>query len=203
MSASHTIIIKAAHGRAFELNAGDTATITLMEGPQVVDCWAFAGNDLEEHLSCEHTRSCLEKLIPAVGDALYSSRRQPLLAIVEDTSPGVHDLLLSACDHERYALLGHEGPHRNCADNLREALAALDLVPPEIPSPVNLFENVAIGEGGTLEITPPVAKQGDAITLRAEGDLVLALSACPMDIAATNGADRTVKPVQVEIVKGG
>ncbi|MDH3580562.1 MAG: hypothetical protein OEM91_08045 [Hyphomicrobiales bacterium] len=39
------------------------------------------------------------------------------------------------------------------------------------------------------------------MSLRAERDLVLVLSACPMDIAPTNGADRRVKPVSVTIAK--
>jgi len=54
---------------------------------------------------------------------------------------------------------------------------------------------------GYLEILPPVARKGNQVSLRAERDLVLVLSACPMDIAPTNGADRRVKPVSVTIAK--
>ena len=194
-----SIILPAGHGHAFELKSGACATVTLTHGPQVVDAWAFCPPHLREFISCEHTRSCLEKLRPAVGDALYSNRRRPLLTLMQDTSPGIHDILLSACDAERYALLGHEGPHRSCADNLKESLAALDCEPPEIPSPFNIFENVSVDEMGRLAIQPPVAKPGDHITLRAEQDLILVLSSCPMDIAPTNGADRRVKPVTVRI----
>jgi uncharacterized protein YcgI (DUF1989 family) len=203
MTDVQTITVPAGEARAFALARGAGARIILIEGPQVVDAWAFIAPGLDEFLSCEHTRSCLEKLTPATGDALYSNRRRPLLTLVEDSSPGIHDLLLSACDAQRYALLGHEGPHRNCADNLREAMAALGHEIERIPSPVNLFENVAIGDDGQLEILPPVAKQGDCVTLRAERDLILALSSCPMDIAPTNGADRKVKPVEVVLTSPG
>jgi uncharacterized protein len=196
-----SFVVPAGHGHAFELPLGASATVSLTHGPQVVDVWAFFLPDLTEFISCEHTRSCLEKLRPAVGDALYSNRRRPLLTITEDTSPGAHDLLLSACDTARYALLGHEGPHRNCADNLREALAELDREPPEIPSPFNLFQNVTVDEEGRLEIQPPMAAKGDHITLRAEQNIILVLSSCPMDIAPTNGADRQVKPVTVLVTQ--
>ncbi len=199
MRNAEDIIIPAGHGRAFELPAGATLTVNLTHGPQVVDAWAFCLPDLDEFMSCEHTRSCLEKICPKEGDAFFSNRRRPLLTISRDTSPGVHDLLLSACDAERYALLGHEGPHRNCADNLREALGELGLTPPELPSPVNLFENVEIHDQGRLEIRPPTARKGDAIALRAEQDLIVILSACPMDIAPTNGLDKTPKPVSAKI----
>lgn len=193
-------IIPGAHARAFELQTGEQLRIVNLEGSQVVDCWAFNAANFNEFLSNEHTRSCLEKLIPQTGDALYSNRRRPILSIVEDTSPGIHDLLLSACDIERYRLLGVEGYHRNCADNLREALAEIGREPPETPSPLNIFENVRIGEDGSLSIEAPVVEAGESITLRAELDIVLVLSCCPMDIAMTNGPDLRSKPVRVEYI---
>jgi uncharacterized protein YcgI (DUF1989 family) len=200
MNDTETVTIPAGHGRAFTLRAGARAKISLTDGPQVVDAWAFCFPEFDEFVSCEHTRSCLEKLRPAVGDALYSNRRIPLLTVIEDSSPGIHDLLLSACDARRYALLGHKGPHRSCANNLREALAEAGHEAPELPSPVNLFENVSIATDGTLRIEPPVAKKGDAVALQAERDLVLVLSCCPMDIVPTNGADLAPKPVSVSII---
>jgi len=193
-----SVTIPGARSKAFQLKRDELVRIVNLEGSQVVDAWAFEAQQFEEFMSTEHTRSCLEKLIPGVGDALYSNRRRPILRIIEDTSPGVHDLLLSACDHDRYRLLGVTGYHRNCADNLREALAELDVIPPEIPSPFNIFENVCIGENGELSIQPPAVAAGESITLRAEFDLILVLSCCPMDIALTNGPDLRSKPVLVE-----
>lgn len=193
-----SILVAAGHGRAARLAAGESVRIGLPEGPQVADLFAFAAADLGECLSTEHTRSCIERLAPRLGDFFYSSRRRPMLRLVEDSSPGVHDMLLSACDRQRYALLGHAGPHRSCADNLREALAALELVPPEIPSPLNLFQNVAVAADGTLAIRPPLAARGDSVVLEAAMDLVLVVSACPMDIAPTNGADRTPRAISVQ-----
>ena len=107
-------------------------------------------------------------------------------------------MLLSACDTDRYRLLGVEDYHRNCADNLFEALAELDVTPPEIPSPFNIFENVSIGDNGKLSIEPPVVAAGESISLCAECDIILVLSCCPMDIALTNGPDLRSKPVRVE-----
>ena len=191
--------IPAGHGRAFTLHMGETVEIVAPEGPQVADTWAFAGPGLAEVLSTEHTRSCLDKLSPGVGEAFYSDRRRAMLTVVSDTSPGTHDLLLSACDAGRYRQLGHHGPHRTCVDNLHEALAELGLQAPRTPSPVNVFENVSIGPGGRLQIVPPTVSAGEALSLRAEMDLVLVISACPMDIAPTNGRDRRPKPICVRL----
>ncbi len=194
----NSITIAGAHAKAFILKRSDEIRIVNLEGSQVVDAWAFSTDDHHEFMSTEHTRSCLEKLIPAVGDALYSNRRRPILRLLEDTSPGIHDLLLSACDIDRYRLLGVEGYHRNCVDNLVEAMAELDRIPPEIPSPFNIFENVSIGENGKLSIQPPLVAAGESISFVAELDIVLVLSCCPMDIAMTNGPDLRSKPVRVE-----
>jgi uncharacterized protein len=193
-------IIDGGHGSAFTLKQGDKIQITNIEGSQVVDLWAFSLTANDEYLSNEHTRSCLEKLIPSIGDCLYSNRRREIIKLVGDTSAGIHDLLLSACDIQRYELLGHVGYHRNCADNLREALAEKGVIIADVPSPFNLFENVQINENGGLSIQPPLVKAGESVTIAACMDIILVLSSCPMDIALTNGPDLRSKPVSVEIL---
>lgn len=187
---SGVVPIPARKGVALRLAAGRCVKLTNTHGSQVIDTWVFNARDMTEHLSTEHTRSCLERLVPRAGDSLYSNRRRPIAVLVEDASPCVHDLLLSACDAERYRLLGHPGYHDNCADNLRAALGALGFAAPGVPSPWNVFENVAVHADGRLEIRPPLAKAGDYVVLRAEVDAVVVFSACPMDLVPTNGADR-------------
>ena len=195
---TNTFIIPGASHGTLHLTAGESFRITNIEGSQVVDLWAFAQPDTSEFLSTEHTRSCLQKLIPAVVDSLFTNQRRKVLTITEDTSPGIHDLLLSACDEQRYALLGHAGYHKNCADNLRAAMAGAGAELPEIPSPFNIFENVTIGPGGNLQIDPPLVEAGQSITLRADMPALIVMSTCPMDIALTNGPDKRSKPVRVE-----
>lgn len=197
------MIIPAGTGKAVELLAGKHARIGLPEGSQVADMFAFALPDLAEVLSTAHTRSCALCLSPKPGDAFYSNERRAMLTFVEDTSPGVHDLLLSACDQMRYTLLGHPEPHANCNDNVLSALAEGGWSLPSgasVPNPVNLFEHVAISPTGGVEIRAPVAGKGDAVTLRAEIDLVLVISACPMDIMPTNGDDLKPKSVSLELI---
>lgn len=110
-------------------------------------------------------------------------------------------MLLSACDEQRYSLLGHVGYHRNCADNLRDAMQQAGVLLPEVPSPFNVFENVLIGENGELSIEAPLVRPGQSITMQAELDVLVVLSACPMDMALTNGPDMRSKPIQVQRFK--
>lgn len=197
------MIIPEGTGKAIELLAGQQVKIGLPEGPQVADMFAFALPNLDEALSTAHTRSCALSLCPKPGHAFFSSHRRAMLTMIEDTSPGVHDLLLSACDQARYTLLGHPEPHANCHDNVLTALKDGGWSVPQgasVPNPVNLFEHVAISTDGSVEICAPLAKKHDAVTLRAEIDLVLVICACPMDIMPTNGSDLKPKPISLKIV---
>jgi len=192
--------IPARTGKAMRVAAGWHVKLINTHGSQVVDTWAFSAADVREFMSMEHTRSRLEKLIPEVGDSLYTNRRRPILTIAADTSPGVHDLLLSACDQERYRLLGHEGYHASCVENLTAALAAVGVPLAAIPSPWNVFEKVTITDRGRLEIQPPPVQAGDHLLLRADLEAIVVFSACPMDIVLTNGPDRTPRAVQYQLL---
>jgi uncharacterized protein YcgI (DUF1989 family) len=201
MDGTAQTILPAREGVAVPLRTGERLRITNLHGGQVVDTWALARADVREYLSMEHTRTSLRKLVPAVGDHLYSSCRRPLLTLVEDTSPGVHDTLIAACDAERYRQLGAEGDHANCADNFRRALSLQGLAADRVPSPLNLFMNIAWDEAGRLEFLPSPARSGDYVTLQAVTDVTVVLSACPMDLNPIN----TGGPVDVglEILPAG
>jgi len=191
------IVLPAGHGRAFRVAKGERITIVNTHGQQVVDTWALNADDPSEMMSMEHTRSCLDKLRPAAGDKFFTNRRRPIVLLESDSSPGIHDTLLSACDQARYDLLGFAGSHRSCAENFYEALSTLGIKPTRLPAPFNMFERVIITESGGLEIAPPVSRPGDTVALRALEDAIVILSACPMDVALTNGLDRTPKDVAV------
>ncbi|MCY4365393.1 MAG: urea carboxylase-associated family protein [Chloroflexi bacterium] len=189
MTAVSTIAIPARKGKAAFLPAGKSLKVINTHGQQVVDTWAFSRADLTEFMSMEHSRTSLGRTMPSLGQAMVSNRRRPVLTLVEDTSGGVHDTLLAACDRYRYELLGCSEYHDNCTDNLATALAALGLAAPETPSPWNLFMNIPVSPDGSIGFEPPVSKPGDYVILRAEMDCVIAFSACPQDIVPINGVD--------------
>ncbi len=189
MTAESLITIPARRGKAAFVSAGQTVRVVNTHGQQVVDTWAFSREDITEFMSMEHSRTALERIMPTVGQAMVSNRRRPILTLVEDTSGGIHDTLLAACDRYRYELLGCEEYHDNCTDNLAAALAELGLTPPETPSPWNLFMNIPVGADGEVSFEPPVSEAGDHVTLRAEMDCVVAFSACPQDVVPINGVD--------------
>src|SRR3979490_1736291 len=132
------IEIPARQGKALRLKQGQKARVVNTKGQQVVDTWAFNAAELTEFMSMEHSRVAIGRIIPGVGDALVTNQRRPILTLIEDTSGGIHDTLFAACDRWRYELLGAQGYHDNCSDNLAAAMKALELVPPQIPAPPHL-----------------------------------------------------------------
>ena len=189
MAINHPATIPARSGRAALIRSGQHVKVINTHGQQVVDTWAFNQADLEEFMSMEHSRTALNRIMADVGDSMVTNHRRPILTVVEDTSGGIHDTLLAACDRYRYELLGCREYHDNCTDNLAAALAELGLTPPETPSPWNLFMNIPVKPDGSLSFEPPVCKPGDYLLLRAEMDCIIAFSACPQDIVPINGVD--------------
>ncbi len=187
--ASVRYIVPARQGRAVRLAPGQRLKIINTHGTQVCDTWAFNVYLLQEFLSMEHVRPWINRLTPKTGDALVTNHRRPILTLLEDTSPGIHDTTIAACDIYRYQTLGVEGYHDNCTDNLRMALKAIRLRAPEVPSPFNLWMNTPYKVDGTLDWLSTVSKAGDYVLFQAEMECVVVMSACPQDLVPVNGKD--------------
>jgi uncharacterized protein YcgI (DUF1989 family) len=90
------------------------------------------------------------------------------------------------------------GEHPSCADNLHAALAQLGMTVDVVPQPVNVFMNIPVGASGELSWLPATSQPGDALTLSADVDCVVVVSACPMDINAINGDRPTQLAVEID-----
>ncbi len=182
--------VEARRGKAVRLKRGQVIRVINTFGQQVVDTWAFVDGDLQECMSMEHTRASLSRIMPKAGDVFVTNHRRAILTMVADSSPGIHDGLIAACDRYRYELLGCRDYHDNCTDNLASAMAELGFAVPKTPSPLNLFMNIPVHGDDSLTFDPPVSRPNDYVDLRAELDCIVAFSACPQDIVPINGIDR-------------
>ena len=176
-------------GVAVRLYEGQLLSVENTHGTQVCDFWAYLAADMGQFLSMSHCRTWLQSVFPKIGDVLVTNRRQPLLEIIEDTSPGVHDTVMSCCDWPRYQLLGCTDYHDNCADNRRIALAAIGLSVPLVPGPFNLWMNILIMPDGAKSFEPTVSFAGDRFDMRALADCIAVMSTCPQDKNPINGHD--------------
>ena len=191
--------VPARQGRALRLNRGQSLRLINTHGTQVLDFWAFNAVDPREFLSMEHLRASLGRIMPKAGDSLVTNRRRAILSFQEDSSPGIHDTLIAACDAYRYASLGCRDYHENCTDNLYAALRAIGVEPSECPAPLNLWMNIPVAADGSVSFDAPVSKPGDHVVFRAELDCIIAMSACPQDMLPVNGEDCVPKEVHFSV----
>jgi uncharacterized protein YcgI (DUF1989 family) len=191
------IDVPAREGRGVRVAAGRRVRVVDVEGGQVADTFAFRADDVSEYHSAEHTRVHVNRLFPRPGEHFVTNHRRPILLLESDDTPGIHDMLCAACDPERYTGLGVTEWHASCQENLQRAMADLGFDRVEVPQPINLFMNIPVLEGDAIGWEPALTKAGDSVTLRAEMDCYVVVSACPQDIVVINNSEPG--PVALEL----
>lgn len=183
-------------GIAFRLARNQLLKIIDPRGEQVSDLTAFASADKSEWLSSGRSIDYANTIYLTRGHTLYSNRSRAMFTIVEDTV-GRHDFLLTPCSPETFEILypEHRGYHPSCFENLHTNLARFGITPDMIPTTFNIFMNVIVTPSGELRIDPPPSRAGDHITLRAEMDLIVGVTAC----SAEKSNNYSFKPIDIEI----
>ncbi|MGH7321001.1 MAG: DUF1989 domain-containing protein [Candidatus Rokuibacteriota bacterium] len=198
MASGGRIHIPAGEGRATRIPAGGRFRITDLQGTQCCDLFVFNANDVSEFASAEHTRVYNGNLFPRVAQPFVTQLRRPILWFEEDRTPGKHDMLVAACNPSRYALLGVQGWHASCEENLLTALRAMGYEA-RVPQPINLFTNIPLGPGGELRWLPALTAPGDYVVFRAEMEVIVCASSCPQDVVPIN--DRNVTDLELAILR--
>lgn len=118
-----------------------------------------------------------------------------MFTIVED-DVGRHDFILTPCSPDTFRILyKDDSAHPSCFENLCKHLVPFGIGPDDIPTTLNLFMNVEFGPDGQLSIKAPRSRAGDSVTLRAEMDLIVGLTAC----SAEKSNNYKFKPIGYEI----
>ena len=184
-------------GTGFRMARGDTLTVVDPCGEQVSDFFCFAADDPEEWFSSGRTIDYANSIYPTTGTILYSNRSRPMATIVDDTC-GRHDILLTPCSQQTFDLLYPQlegAAHPSCFENLSRGLAQFGIQPDRISTTFNIFMNVWTDRTGELHIDPPTSRAGDRVTVRAEMDLLVGLTACSAE-KSNNGM---CKPIDYEL----
>lgn len=196
---------------AWTADAGQTIRITDIVGGQVGDLALFARNDPRDRLSISWTRTRNIRntatyeppLGLTTGDRIWSTGYRVLAEVVEDTpdTKGVHDLYGRMCNRGMYEMYGVT-PQDGCFELLSRVLEPHGITPPEIPDPIGVFMNTRPEpETRVMRIHQPVTRPGDVFAIRAEVDLLAAMSTCPMDVLAPTNSYH-ITPMKVEVVEG-
>lgn len=191
-------------GFALDMTAGQSLRIT---SQTIIDFVCFNRENLRERFDQARTKANQRKVFISVGDALISKLNNTMMTIIEDTfKEGHHDLQEGMCSRKRHELAAQRGiweitykrplsemPPRGCTENLGGILAPYGIAVEDVPSPFNIFQHMIIHQDtGELEHShirpkPP----GAHLTLRAEMNLLAAVSVCP-DMAAGGSTGATL-----------
>ena len=195
-------VIPAGHGKAFLVPRNAVLRIHLVEDRQVGDCCFFNASDRREVFHVGQTWAL--NVMLGTGNAksfrhFYSKppRENVMLTVLEDTVRNHWGNMGGRCSKRLYERRDGDRSHRSCQENLAEALAPFGVSGDDIVDIFNVFMNVEVSADGSFTILPPTARKGDYIELRAEMDLLAAVSACPADRNATN--DGRPKPLGITV----
>lgn len=191
------IFVDAKTAVSFTVRKNNRIRVIDVDGGQVADFVAFNSRDTAEKLSTTVTIDNNLSVRIREGDTLFSNRYNRMLEVVRDTV-GRHDLMFPACSLDMYRYQYRVEPyHPSCAENFSRALARYNIPDGDIPAPFNIFMNTEIKSDGTVAIHPPLSVSGSLIELAAVMDLVIAVSACPVDRGSCNAGK--CGPLKVEI----
>lgn len=183
-------IIPARTARAYTLARGSVMRVIDAEGQQAADVVAYNLHRLEEALSTEITTVILRTTSPSTGQTLYSTEWNTMLTIVGDTVR-TNYLPGAICSDEanffRYGVRGS----LNCRDNLAAAVGPWGVTKQQVQGALGAFLNLKYWPDGRTDILEPISKPGDYVELRAEMDLLVAVSACPQELNACNAWNPT------------
>jgi urea carboxylase-associated protein 2 len=165
-------------GTALRLTAGG-------DGANVSALFLNADNSLERYNMPDTLKAQFIAFLTR-GNVLYSDMGRVLCSITEDTC-GWHDTLCGTTDarmtEAKYGPSDYQrernGWHRNGRDNFLVELGKYGLGRRDLPAPVNFFGKAAVDGDGNLRYQPGHAKSGAAIELRAEMNVLVALSNTP------------------------
>ncbi|MBI3456846.1 MAG: DUF1989 domain-containing protein [Candidatus Rokubacteria bacterium] len=179
---------------------GQILRLVELEGQQAVDFLCYNAADPSERYNAADTMKLAGTIFLTTGHRLYSDMGRPLFTIVTDTV-GRHDTIGGCCSAESNRLrYGVEGTP-NCRDNFLRALARLGLGKQDIVANVNFFMNVPVGPDGAMAIAVGPSRPGDHVDLRAEMDVLVALSNCPQIYNPASGGRPT--PIRLVISEPG
>lgn len=148
------------------------------QGPgSAVALAAWSATDTTERMNLPDTVKLQWTTELKKGRVVFSDMGRVMLSIVEDSS-GAHDALTGGSTPATVAQYGDPNM-RNTRDNMVLAAAKLGLDRSDLMPLLNFFAPVRVDATGCFEWREGMIGEGDWVALRAEMDLLIALSNCP------------------------
>jgi uncharacterized protein len=160
------------------LDRGDALRIVNSGGDSTVSLLAWNAVDPSERLNHADTIKVQWAARLQKGRVLLSDMGRVLLSLTEDSS-AAHDALVGGSTAKTNVEKYGEGSFRNTRDNFVLAATKLGLDRRDVHPCVSFFAPVSIDADGKFFWSEQRRQKGDFVDLRAEMDLLVALSNCP------------------------
>ena len=174
---------------------GQGLRIVNRRGSSSVSMIAWNATDRSERINCADTVKVQWSAALRKGRLILTDMGRVAWSITEDTS-GAHDALAGGSTAASNRTTHGEGPYRNTRDNFVAAAAKLGLDRRDIPPCITFFAPVGVSADGSFSWDEGKRRAGDFVDLRAEQNLVVALSNCPHPLDPATA----YAPAPVEIV---
>lgn len=186
------IVIPARYGRAVVVKKGQVLRIHQIDGGQCGDCAFYNAHDYKEWFHVGQSwaiNGILKTGTSKTFQYFYSKppRENVMFTTLEDTYKNHWGNNGGRCSPRLYKLREGADNHRSCQENIAEALAPYGMTSDDVTDIFNIFMNVDLHTDGSFTIKPSTATKDDYLDIRAEMDVLAAVSACPSDRAPTNG----------------
>jgi urea carboxylase-associated protein 2 len=160
------------------LRMGEALRINRPAGSSSIALVAWSVADPSERLNLPDTVKVQWTTAIGRGRVLFSDMGRVLLSVIEDSS-GAHDALMGVSTAASNAARHGDTATRNGRDNLVLAAGKLGLDRRDIPAALSLFAPVRVAEDGAFGWHADLLHDGDFVELRAEMDVLVALSNTP------------------------
>jgi urea carboxylase-associated protein 2 len=159
------------------LSPGEILRVAPRGAGSAVALAAWSAADTSERMNLPDTVKLQWTTELKKGRVIFSDMGRVMLSIVEDSSGAQYALTggSTAATVQQY----DDPKLRNTRDNMVLAAAKLGLGRGDIPPLFNLFAPVRVQAEGQFEWRGGMLKEGDWVELRAEMDLLIAISNCP------------------------
>lgn len=191
-------LIPAKEYAAFRMKTGQVLRFIDIEGQQVPDLVCFNLDDLSDEINMGNSLLLNRRREFVQGDSIYSVVCNRMMTIT-GYSNAVSYAYGPMCSEELNRIRYGVPDTRNCRDNFAMALAETDwkLDRRKIPNAFVPFMRVEVTDNGVFEIREPTTVAGDYYDLRADMDLLLAVSNCPQERNPCNAFNPTAMGIVV------
>jgi urea carboxylase-associated protein 2 len=172
------------------LRRGEGLRITDDTGRASVSLLAWREEDASERINCADTIKVQWSAAISKGRIILSDMGRVVFSLIEDSS-GAHDLLVGGSTPAS-VLASMAAGGRNTQDNFLAAVSKIGLGVRDIPPCITFFAPVTLDAAGRFLWKDGAKRAGDFVDLRAEMNLIVAVSNCAHPLNPSQGSGGAV-----------